>query len=395
MNSKFILVFWAIFAIACKKETFNNSRQRPIPDQTALNTLQLNQIQVLGSHNSYHKRMPAKLFDFLKTINFILPAEYKVESLDYDHEPLYTQLDTYGMRSFEIDIYADPNGGRFKNRKGNAFAGLPEASGIAELAQPGYKVMHIPDIDYETHHYTFKSMLTDLKKWSDAHPNHLPIFLLIEGKETTVGDFLGFIGFATAVRFTPALTDAIDEEIKSVFGNSLDKVITPDKVRGDYTTLEEAVLNNNWPTIGESRGKFIFVMQGASVDDYLVGHPSLKGRAMFTNSTPGKPEAAFVQYNSPVREENSIIDAVQKGYIVRTRSDGPNEENRTGSYANQEAAFRSGGQIISTDYYRPDPRYLTKPAEFTNYSCRFPNGELARINPINAADKQSYGKFAE
>lgn len=394
MKSKVLFIVIVLFLYSCKKETNIRLITQPIPDQTAINTLKLNQLQILGSHNSYHKRVDNKLFDFLKRINFLLPADSKVEELDYFHEPLNTQLNTYQLRSFEIDIYADPNGGQFYNRQGNLFAGLPVSSGINELKQPGCKVMHIPDIDYETHYYTFKSMLLDLNKWSDAHPNHLPIFLLIEGKEIAVGNFLGILGFKPAIKFTPALADAIDEEIKLVFGKSLNKIITPDMVRGSYTTLEQAVLADNWPTIGESRGKFIFIMQGEAVNEYLQGHPNLEARAMFTNAEPNNPEAAFVQFNDADRDENEIIKAVKKGYIVRTRADGPNNQNKTGSYTKQEAAFRSGGQIISTDYYRPDIRYLTDPA-FTNYSCQFPNGDLARINPVNAADKQDFGKIAE
>jgi hypothetical protein len=110
---------------------------------------------------------------------------------------------------------------------------------------------------------------------------------------------------------------------------------------------------------------------------------------------PGTPESAFLKYNDAAGDETKIKTAVEAGYIIRTRADGPNGENRTGSYVNQEAAFRSGGQIISTDYYRPDPRYETQPTKFTDYKCQFPNGDLARINPVSAADKQGIGKIAE
>jgi hypothetical protein len=393
---KHLLIFACVaFLISCKKEDDSSSRKASTTDQTEINKLKLNQIQVLGSHNSYHKRMPDRLYSFLSSINFLLPSDYKVEGLDYYHEALADQLDQYKMRSFEIDIYADPQGGRFYNRQGNVFASLPVASGIDELRKPGYKVMHIPDIDYDTHYYTFKSMLQALKDWSDRHPNHIPIFLLIEGKEETVGDILGFLGFQTAIKFTPALCDDIDTEIKSIFGNDLAKVITPDEIRGSYPTLSEAVLANNWPTIGESRGKFVFVMQGASVDDYLVGHPSLQGRSMFTNSIFGKPEAAFLQYNDPIQNEDTIKAMINRNFIIRSRTDGPNDQNRSGDYSQQQAAFRCGAQILSTDYYRPDPRYKTQPNQFKDYSCQFPNGDLARINPISAADKQNIGKIGE
>lgn len=388
-----LLVFPLLFS--CNKNNSTTSRKGPIPDQTEINKLKINQIQTLGSHNSYHKRTDQKILDFLNLFSDALPSDLQPADLDYAHEPLDIQLNTYGMRSFEIDIYADPEGGRFHNRKGNALIGLPEASGIPALNEKGFKVLHIPDIDFNTLFYTFKNSLQQLKDWSDKNPNHIPIFILIEGKEQTIGDVVGSLGFASSVKFTPALCDDLDAEVKSVFGNNLDKIITPDKVRGNYNTLEEAVLANNWPTVGESRGKFIFVMQGESVDDYLVGHSSLKGRVMFTNANEGEPEAAFLQFNDPTKDEDSIIAAIQKGYIIRTRSDEPNRENRTGDYTKQTAAFRSGAQIISTDYYRPDARYLTQPDLYKNYSCQFQNGDLARINPISAADKQGIGKIAE
>jgi hypothetical protein len=394
MKPNLYIIIIVALLFGCKKDNGIDERRNPNINQTEINKLKLNQIQIIGSHNSYHKRMPDQLFNFLSTINFLLPAEYKVDGLDYYHEPLNDQLDNYKLRSFEIDIYADPVGNRYYNRQGNIFANLPVASSINELIQPGFKVLHIPDIDYETYFYTFKSMLQSLKNWSDNHGNHLPIFLLIEGKEKTVGDVLGFLGFKNALKFTPALCDDIDTEIKSVFGNDLAKVITPDKVRGSFSTLNDAVLANNWPTIGDCRGKFIFVLQGDAVNDYLVGHPILQDRAMFTNSTFGKPEAAFLQYNDPFKKEDTIKIMVGKNYIIRTRADDPNNQNRSGSYKEQQAAFRSGAQIISTDYYRPDPRYLTN-TQFKNYSCQFPNGDLARINPISAADKQGIGKIAE
>ena len=163
---KYILIL-AVLLFSCKKETNTNSRINPTPDQTEINLLKLNQLQVMGSHNSYHKHMDNRLFSFLQRIDFLLPASYKVEGLDYAHEPMDVQLNTYSLRSFELDIYADPQGGRFYKRQGNLFAGMPVNSGIAELQQPGYKMMHIPDIDYETHFYTFKSGLTYLKSWSE------------------------------------------------------------------------------------------------------------------------------------------------------------------------------------------------------------------------------------
>jgi hypothetical protein len=94
-------------------------------------------------------------------------------------------------------------------------------------------------------------------------------------------------------------------------------------------------------------------------------------------------EAAFIKFDDAKAEEQQITAIVKKGFIVRTRADGPNVQNRSGDYSQQQAAFRCGAQIISTDYYRPDIRYKKHPRRFTNYSTRFSGNDIGRINPVN------------
>ena len=352
-------------------------------DFITIDSLKINQIQTLGSHNSYHQRANKFVLRFLKGLSGILPKEYNPKDLDYAHEPLLVQLDSFHLRSFEIDVYADPKGGQFYYRKKNNLLGKPKASNIEDLKKPGFKVMHIPDIDYNTHYYTFKSMLTDFKQWSDAHPNHLPIYIMIECKEETLADNIKKLNFTQSVKFTPELCDDLDNEVRAVFGESLSDVISPDEVCGNYATLREAVLASNFPTLGEARGKFIFIVMEPSNNSYAVHHPSLKGRVMFDFSSPDEDKAAFIKYDDAKADELKITDAVKKGFIVRTRADGPNVQNRNGDYTQQQAAFRSGAQIISTDYYRPDIRYMKKPKKFTNYATKFNGGEIGRINTVN------------
>lgn len=79
--------------------------------------------------------------------------------------------------------------------------------------------------------------------------------------------------------------------------------------------------------------------------------------------------------------------------MVRTRTDAGTTQARTGDYSDMQAAFESGAQIISTDYYRPDAR-AGQPG-WTDFTVRFPNNELARINPVNAASKQDLGLIRE
>src|SRR5438270_5356332 len=67
----------------------------------------LNQIQLIGSHNSYHAGFAPSERKYLEMKN-----PKTLRSLDYHHAPLGDQL-SGGVRQIEIDVFADPDGGRF------------------------------------------------------------------------------------------------------------------------------------------------------------------------------------------------------------------------------------------------------------------------------------------
>lgn len=368
----------------------------PHTQHDSIDNLKMNEIQVVGSHNSYRMRTYAPIFELVMMLYEagMLPAGLSPEGWDYDHVSLPEQFGAYGMRAIELDIYEDVQGGRFYNYGGLSFLGESVASGVQELNQPGFKVLHVPDFDYRTHYYSFKSALQAVKLWSSQNPNHLPIFIQVESKTETVGDQITFADLVTSQPYSSGASDALDNEIKSVFGEDLEQVITPDDVRGNYPTLREAVLDRNWPTLAQARGKVVFAMEGALVSQYVQGHPSLQGRAMFTFANPSAAHAAFVILNNPVGQMSAIQQAVAQGFIVRTRADSDTREARTGDYTTMNAAFSGGAQIISTDYYRPDPRHKTD-AGWTDYKVAFPGGGTFRINPVSAAGKVHYGAIVE
>ena len=346
-----------------------------------INDLKLNQIQVIGSHNSYRMHPTAEMFNLMIGLNPELAAE-----LDYDHPSFDAQFSQHGIRQIEIDVYYDPEGGLFYNRRGNLFIGLPVPSGIEELLDPGLKVLHFPDIDYQTHYITFVDALTAVKTWSDANPNHIPIFILVEAKEDGITSiYPSLIGFTQPVHFDGDALDAIDADIRSVFGNDLNKVLTPDDVRGDSESLEAVILDGGWPTIGESRGKVYFGLDngGAIRDEYVADHPALANRVLFTSSDPGTPEAAFLKLNTPVE---SIAAYVAQGYIVRTRADADTDEARTGDTGPRDLALSIGAQFVSTDYYVADARHDTSDG-WTDYSVALPDNMIARENPISGTGK--------
>jgi hypothetical protein len=335
------------------------------------NIVHLNQIQVIGSHNSYHAGFAPSERKYLARKN-----PKALRSLDYHHAPLGDQL-SGGVRQVEIDVFADPNGGRFAHPavvRNVAAAGLPADPDFDpqhEMDKPGFKVMHVQDLDERSTCHTFVACLNDVRTWSQAHPRHIPIFILVETKEHTPREMPDAV---KAQAFTPALFDALDAEIRSVF--QPDEIITPDEVRGKASTLVEAVHAGKWPTLAKARGRVIFLMDQQHVGSiYTQGHPSLKGRILFTNAIPGAPDAAFVEQNDGSPE--AINALVKQGYLVRTRTDEGTEQARTNDTMRRDLALSSGAQILSTDYP------ASEPSPWTKYFVGLPNRLPARCNPVN------------
>lgn len=381
MNKHLFLPMIAGIALslpACKKNEYNKD----------LDNLKMNEIQAMGSHNSYRLRTDQDILNLLITGASLLPDNLDPNEMDYTHIPMPEQFNMYGVRSVELDIYHDPMGGRFYNRQCNAFVNRPTASGEPKLQEPGFKIIHIPDVDYNTHYLKLVDALLQIKIWSAEHPRHIPLIVMLELKTDTPGDQLSMLGFVTALPMTKPALDSLDNEIKSVFGSDLEGVLTPDEVRKDHATLEEAVLANDWPTLKESRGKVAFVLMADDTQTaaYLDGHTGLEGRSCFLFSEPGRAEAAFIKRDNPTGSFNEIQSLVQQGYIVRTRADAGTIEARNNDYTMQNDAFNSGAQMVSTDYYKPDYRYDTS-AVWSDYKCRVPVADVARPNPVNGVGK--------
>ncbi len=245
------------------------------------------------------------------------------------------------------------------------------------MAQPGFKVMHIQDLDFESTCVTFVDCLRTVKAWSDAHPHHLPIMIMVEAKEDALPDPLN-LSFAVPLPIREPELDALDAEIRSVFPAG--RILTPDRLRRGRATLEQAVLELGWPRLGVLRGKVLFALDngGAVKAAYLNGHASLAGRILFTDSNPGAPESAFIKVNDPLANPARIPGLVSSGYIVRTRTDGDTVEARSGSTVQRDAAIASGAQWVSTDYPVPNPDFGS------GYFVAIPGGVPARCNPINA-----------
>jgi hypothetical protein len=337
------------------------------------NALRLNQIQVVGTHNSYHAGIAPHEMALWKA-----KAPKEFAALEYQHAPLAAQFDA-GVRQIELDVYADAKGGLYADPLAPHLleaAHLPADSPFDPtglMKKPGFKVLHVQDIDYRSTCQTLIGCLTEVRRWSQAHPRHIPLFLLIETKQDAP---MPHIQKTVPEPFTPSVFDALDAEILSVF--SRDEILTPDDVRGTHATLNEAIRSTGWPTLASTLGKVVFLMdQRPMTPVYLEGHPSLRGRILFTNATPGADDAAFLERNDGPSEE--IRSLVQQGYLVRARTDVNTVEARANSTARRDAMLASGAQLLSTDYPASEPAVWPG-----HYSVSLPEGAAARCNPVNA-----------
>ncbi|SDM46451.1 Phosphoinositide phospholipase C, Ca2+-dependent [Catalinimonas alkaloidigena] len=328
----------------------------------------INQLQVIGSHNSYKQAIEPALFKVLEGYD-----REKMQGLAYEHIPIPEQLDR-GLRNLEIDVYADTQGGKYAHPKGLTMA-PPDKPYDPEglMQQPGFKVFHVPDIDFRSSCLTLDLCLSQLKRWSDAHPNHTPVFITLEAKGggTSTGNPWGL---TVPEAFTEAMFDELDRVLRQGLGE--EKLMTPDDVRGRHKTLEQAVLKDGWPTLQSARGKFLFVLDdtGEKRAMYIKNHPSLKGRVLFVNAEPGTPEAAILIRNNP--QDATLPDLVRRGYIIRTRADADTRQARTNDYSHFRAAADSGAQIITTDYYQ-ESSFFDSP-----YRVAFEGGVYVRPNPL-------------
>jgi hypothetical protein len=320
---------------------------------------------VIGSHNSYKRALDPLLFKALEQKD-----SARARELAYSHIDLSAQLDL-GLCNLEIDVYADTAGGRYAHPKGLDWVkGQQPYDTAGEMKKPGFKVFHVTDIDFRSNCPRFKDCLQELKGWSDAHPDHYPVFITMNAKDDSVER----AGGTQPEKFNERIFDKLDSSILESLGRS--RLIVPDDVRGSAESLESAVLNGGWPSLKNARGKFIFILDetGDKRSAYVKNHPSLKGRVLFTDSDPGTPEAAILIRNDP--QKGNIPELVKKGYIVRTRADSDTEEARRNDKSRFKAACQSGAQIITTDYYQKSSFFPS------DYTISFDGGKYFRINPV-------------
>jgi hypothetical protein len=362
----------AVLLPACASPANSNSvahSTRALADPLA--DLPMNEVQVIGSHNSFKLAMQPELF------TMALATAPRTEHIDYSHISLTDQLNL-GLRNLEIDVHYDPVGARFSDPLGNR---LLKSNNIepwprderSELTTPGFKVLHDVDFDFRSSRYSFEGALTELREWSAAHPDHPPIVVTMNCRAGQSRD-----PFApSAAPLDEAVMRTLDEALSGTLGR--ERLLRPDDLRRDESSLRAGVLRHGWPTLRQASGRFLFVLDegGKTRTEYLRAFPGLRDASFFVDVEPEQPEAAIFVMNDPRTQHDEIRKRVRQGFLVRTRADADTQEARRNDFSRFESAMSSGAQIITTDYYIPDRR------RNDTYFVRFENGGFARANPVH------------
>jgi len=263
--------------------------------------LRINHIQFVGSHNSYKQAMPD---GFVKQLMKVNPKV--LESLEYEHVPLAEQLDL-GIRKIELDVFY-----------------------VAYEDQ--FLVGHVQQIDMNSSCATLRICLAQIIAWSQNNPTHAPLWISFNAKDSFIP------GLPSPEAFSPVAFTLMDSIVEEVLGEKL--------------ILPRDIVDLQWPLLDEARGKFILILDegGEKRDMYYDGWQQ---RPMFTSAPEGHPAAAIMILNDPVGQFDEIQRLVRTGYMVRTRADADTREARENDTRRRAAAFASGAQAVSTDYYLP------------------------------------------
>ena len=267
-----------------------------------------------------------------------------------------------GVRQIELDVYADPQGGKYRRAPVCRRRGTPCRARPRVMRKPGFKVLHQAYVDTHSTCLTFVVCLHPVQDVVRRAPR------------TRADDDRGRDEGRDGGH--GATFDALEAEIRSVFSPA--DLITPDDVRGNDPSLGHAVRTRGWPTLGAVRGRVLFTLDNEGLA--TRSSPATRRCAAASCSRRRRPvedDAAFAKLNDPIGDAAKIKAALAANMLVRTRADADTVQARTDDTTMRDAALSGGAQFVSTDYEVPDPR-------FGPYVVKMPGGTPARCNPVTA-----------
>lgn len=282
-------------------------------DVDILKQYKFNDVEYQATHNSY-KQAPT----ILSKICFAIAGE---KDLEYEHENLTKQLQK-GIRSIELDAWNQNN---------------------------GFHCLHDDVFDNKSSCADFGLAFQELKIYSEANPEHLPITVLIELKSPKV----------YSINSNDWTVEALEDFDQLIVDSLGEQLLTPKDMLdlSGYTSLQAMANDNAWPTIEETLGKVVVILHPNNiVESYINNDPTMQTQAMFPSVTgvviTGEVESyfsqiAFVVDNDPVEDFDRVLDlADNQHYFVRTRTDSyPRHPD-----SRYEGGIASHANILSGDY---------------------------------------------
>ena len=282
--------------------------------------LRLQHVQVRGTHNSYH----------------LEPETVVHPSHAYSHAPLDVQLETQNVRTFELDLH----------RIGDTF-----------------EVFHLILVDEITSCQMFADCLSLIQRWSLSKPDHLPITVWLEMKSGMREDPLESLLM-------------IEDEIRAVIPN--EQLLTPELVRGQYPSIREALDTEGWPTLGQLRGRIMFIIlnNGDHTGPYTNNFTSLDGRLLF-------PRAGASQYTMPWAAVEKLgtssvdgIAQINSGNMLVAANVCSADDDDVTCFAKRDEGISNGIHMLKDDY--------PYPVDSRDYWMELPDGPVASCNPLTA-----------
>ena len=278
--------------------------------------VKMNEIAVMGTHNSYQMVATLPKRALMRTLQIISFGAVENKAI-FEMDTFTDQLEK-GVRNLEIDIVTVDDGDNVS-----------------------FIVTHQPILDNVSSAYNFAKAVEEIAMWSDNNPGHLPVYLLIEpkGDVTSVNHMKNF-----SVEYALELDKVLREKLG-------DKLLTPALTMREYESFEAMRNADDWPDLKEAAGKVVVLMHPCDVTQgYIDIDTSIKTQAMFPMlrfSDIDKSYASFILDNDPEGAvENNKITVNEKRLMVRTRADDyPDFSDERYSFAEN-----CGSHIITTDY---------------------------------------------
>jgi len=284
-------------------------------DAALENGLKFNEVQFLATHNSYKQRMSRASYYAMNWVAAPLGLAAEKDEWDYEFEPLTQQLDK-GIRSIELDVMKD----------GESF-----------------RCGHVGVLDMSSNCHDLALTCQEIRMWSDAHPDHLPITILVEAKPSIAAD--GGMYKLIDLDGVEALGGIFRREFE-------DKLFTPSEMRGSYESFGALRRDNGWPALRDMLGKILILYHynEATTADYIALSPSLDVQKMFPVLEYPVVEvdtdsATFILCNDPL-DHDVIAAYTNKNLLVRTRIDMYMHHEQE----KYDSGVTAGALLLTTDY---------------------------------------------